>query len=248
MTPEASPVDAPAPRLTLTPTTWWLVVDTASPRLSLALVRGYELQAQWGVRSLQPSAHQVVADIAYLLDRTGLRPVDLKAFGALVGPGSFTGIRVGLAAVKGLAQPLNCPIATATTLEVLADAVLPLRQPMTVVVLTASHRYQVHGQAFSAEPGAEPQVLTSALTGEVQTVLEQLLHHIPRDRPRLLTGDGLALLDDKLTLVGDLPRVAPPPWLAPVAVPRLAARLTAGLACHAATLSAYYARAPLPAG
>jgi tRNA threonylcarbamoyladenosine biosynthesis protein TsaB len=116
--------------------------------MSLALLRGHELQAQWGVRSLQPSAHRVVADIAYMLERTGLRPTDLTAIGALVGPGSFTGIRVGLAAVKGLAQPLNCPIATATTLEVLADAVAPLQEPTTVVVLTISHRREVHGQVF----------------------------------------------------------------------------------------------------
>ncbi|QUV99801.1 tRNA (adenosine(37)-N6)-threonylcarbamoyltransferase complex dimerization subunit type 1 TsaB [Chloracidobacterium sp. MS 40/45] len=255
MTPDALPPDAPhvesaASGVALTPTTWWLVVDTASPRMSLALLRGHELQAQWGVRSLQPSAHRVVADIAYMLDRTGLRPTDLTALGALVGPGSFTGIRVGLAAVKGLAQPLNCPIATATTLEVLADAVAPLRQPTTVVVLNVSHRREVHGQAFSAGPDAEPRPLTAALTGEVQTVLEQLLHHVPHDRPLLLTGDGVSLLDDSnvSASIGSPPRVVAPPWLAPVAVPRLAARLTAGLTCDAKTLNACYARDALPTG
>ncbi len=255
MTPDALPVDAAAPGVALTPTTWWLVVDTASPRMSLALLRGHELYAQWGVRSLQPSAHRVVADIAYLLERTGLRPTDLTALGTLIGPGSFTGIRVGLAAVKGLAQPLNCPIATATTLEVLADAVRPLRQPTTVVVLNVSHRREVHGQAFFAGPDAELLPLTAALTGEVQTVLEQLFRHVPKDCPPkdcplLLTGDALALLDnnDVSALVGDLPRVASPPWLAPVAGPRLAARLAAGLTCDAKTLTACYARAALPTG
>lgn len=245
---EVAPVDAVTLPVALTPTTWWLVVDTASPRMSLALVRGDELQAQWGVRSLQPSAHQVVTDIAYLLERTVLRPTDLTAFGVLVGPGSFTGIRVGLAAVKGLAQPRNCPIATATTLEVLADASLPLRQPTTILALTISHRREVHGQAFSAGPNAKPQPLTDTLTGEVQTVLERLLHDTPQNQPRLLTGDGLALLGDNSTLGSDLPRVAPPPWLAPVAVPRLAARLTAGLTWNAKTLAACYARSALPTG
>jgi len=252
MTPDALPPDAPpvetAAGVALTPTSWWLVVDTASPRMSLALLRGQEIQAQWGVRSLQPSAHQVVADIAYLLERTGVRPTDLTALGALIGPGSFTGIRVGLAAVKGLAQPLNCPIATATTLEVIADAVAPLRQPTTVVVLNVSHRREVHGQAFSAGPDAEPCPLTAALTGEVQTVLEELLHHVPHDCPLLLTGDGLTLLDESnvSARIGNTPRMAPPPWLAPVAVPRLATRLTAGLTCDAKTLTACYARAALP--
>lgn len=214
--------------------------------MSLALARGRELYAQWGVRSQQPSAHQVVADIAYLLERTGVRPKDLSAVGALVGPGSFTGIRVGLAAVKGLTQPHNLPIATATTLEVIAGATA-VHEPSVVLVICVSHRRDVHGQGFLVEPGRFPKALTEALNGDVERVAASLAAQTPPGRVGVLTGDGLALLDETPAgaFGGDWLRRPPPPWLAPVALPQLVARLTEGATVSAAALTAFYARAAL---
>lgn len=225
---------------------WWLVVDTASPRASLALVRGCDLCAQWGVRSQQPSAHLVVADIAYLLERVGVQPKELSAVGALVGPGSFTGIRVGLAAVKGLAQPGNLPIVTATTLEVAASAVT-VHEPTAVLVVQVSHRRDVHGQGFVVAPGKFPQAFTEALTGNVEQVLTLLAAQAPTARPGVITGDGLTLLDDERlsVIASDWLRHAPPLWTAPVAIPLLAARLAAGTTVSAADLTAFYVRAAL---
>ncbi len=231
--------------LTLAPADWWLVADTASPRMSLVLVRGSEPYAQWGVRSQRPSAHQIVADIAYLLERTGIQPAHLSAIGALVGPGSFTGIRVGLAALKGLAQPHNLPIATATTLEVTAAAVT-VHAPTTVLVINISHRRDVHGQGFLVEPGLFPKPLTEPLTGPVEHVAATLAAHLPTHG--IVIGDGLTLLDSPVigAAVKDWQRQPPPPWLAPVAVPLLATRLLKGATASAVTLTACYARAPLP--
>ncbi len=225
---------------------WWLIADTASPRLSLALARGCELYAQWGVKSQKPSAHQVVADLDYLLERTGLQPGDLSAVGALVGPGSFTGIRVGLAAVKGLAQPRNLPIVTATTLEVAAAAV-PARAPTAALVINVSHRRAVHGQGFLVAPGAFPQAFTEALAGDVAQVAEALVAQSPGDRLRVVTGDALTLLDDPPlgAALGDWARRPPPPWLAPAALPQLAARLKDGVTVSAAGVTGFYVRAAL---
>ncbi|OYT72903.1 MAG: tRNA (adenosine(37)-N6)-threonylcarbamoyltransferase complex dimerization subunit type 1 TsaB [Chloracidobacterium sp. CP2_5A] len=231
---------------TAAPADWWLVADTASPRLSLALARGRELHAQWGVKSQRPSVHRVVGDIAYLLERTGVQPKDLSAVGALVGPGSFTGIRVGLAAVKGLAQPRNLPIVTATTLEVAAGAIAA-REPTAALVVNVSHRREVHGQGFLVEPGAFPEAFTEALAGDVAQVVDRLAAQSPSDRPRVITGDALTLLDDARLAVpiGDWARQPPPPWLAPAALPRLAARLAEGATISATRVAAFYARAAL---
>ena len=65
---------------------------------------------------------QLVPQIAALLSKHGFKKQDIDAFAVASGPGSFTGLRVGLAAIKGLAEILGKPIATVSMLEVVAIA------------------------------------------------------------------------------------------------------------------------------
>ncbi|WP_169976254.1 tRNA (adenosine(37)-N6)-threonylcarbamoyltransferase complex dimerization subunit type 1 TsaB [Tautonia rosea] len=62
----------------------------------------------------------LVPAIRDLLDRAGLRPHDLDAVAVAIGPGSFTGLRVGVTAAKTLAFAIGCPIVPVSTLEILA--------------------------------------------------------------------------------------------------------------------------------
>lgn len=66
---------------------------------------------------------QLVPQIAGLLARHGFSKADIDAFVVVSGPGSFTGLRVGLAAIKALAEILKKPIAPVSLLELLATAV-----------------------------------------------------------------------------------------------------------------------------
>jgi tRNA threonylcarbamoyladenosine biosynthesis protein TsaB len=65
---------------------------------------------------------QMVPQVAALLLKHGFTKQDINAFAVVSGPGSFTGLRVGLAAIKGLAEILAKPIASVSMLEVLAIA------------------------------------------------------------------------------------------------------------------------------
>jgi len=67
------------------------------------------------------------------LAKHGYGPKDLQAVVAVTGPGSFTGLRVGLTAVKGLAEVLNLPIATVTSLEILLAAAGAQENTMAVL-------------------------------------------------------------------------------------------------------------------
>jgi len=63
---------------------------------------------------------QLIPTVARLLERHNLRARDIGGFAVTSGPGSFTGLRVGLSAVKGLAEVLQKPIVTVSLLEALA--------------------------------------------------------------------------------------------------------------------------------
>ncbi len=65
---------------------------------------------------------QLVPTVAALLEKSNLGIRDVGGFAAASGPGSFTGLRVGLSAVKGLAEVLHTPIATVSLLEALATS------------------------------------------------------------------------------------------------------------------------------
>src|SRR5438309_11087892 len=64
---------------------------------------------------------QLIPTLAALLKRHGFGVQDIGGFAAASGPGSFTGLRVGLSAIKGLAETLHKPIATVSVLEALAS-------------------------------------------------------------------------------------------------------------------------------
>ncbi len=98
-----------------------LGVDTSWKEGSIALVRDGEVLGTAPLEGGTFSA-QLVPQIARLLANNGLKKTDLDGFSVVSGPGSFTGLRVGLAAVKALAEILQKPIAATTVLEAMALA------------------------------------------------------------------------------------------------------------------------------
>jgi len=107
-----------------------LATDTSGKYGSIALARPKEPageQPDMEVIEVLPLAGgtfsaQLVPQIAALLARHGFRKEDIGGFACASGPGSFTGLRVGLAAIKALAEVLDKPIAAVSLLEVVAIA------------------------------------------------------------------------------------------------------------------------------
>ena len=100
-----------------------LSVDTTGRQGSVSLARGedrrFELIETIPIQGGTFSA-ELVPQIAELLTRNNFKKEDLHAFAAASGPGSFTGLRVGLAAIKALAEILQKPIAAVSMLEAVA--------------------------------------------------------------------------------------------------------------------------------
>lgn len=104
-----------------------LVTDTSGKHGSVALARAREDSDEVHVIDSVPLvggtfSAQLVPQIASLLEKHGVRKNEIDAFVVVSGPGSFTGLRVGLAAIKALAEILHKPIAPVSLLEVVALA------------------------------------------------------------------------------------------------------------------------------
>jgi tRNA threonylcarbamoyladenosine biosynthesis protein TsaB len=97
-----------------------LSIDTSGKNGSVALARGdaekFQLIATSPVEGGTFSA-QLIPQIARMLSENNLKKSDIDAFASATGPGSFTGLRIGLTAVKGLAEILRKPIAAVSVLE-----------------------------------------------------------------------------------------------------------------------------------
>lgn len=97
-----------------------LALDTTSEFGSIALVDAGAVLDEVLLHSPDGFGHLLFDQIARILDRHGVRVQDVECFAAASGPGSFTGVRIGLTAVKGLAEMTGKRVAAVSNLQALA--------------------------------------------------------------------------------------------------------------------------------
>lgn len=166
---------------------WLLAIDTSSDRAGLALFDGEALhECAWPADRRQTT--EVPPRIADLLERAGLTPADLGGVAVAIGPGTFTGLRVGLSLAKGLAMASDLPIAGVPTLEATALPWVRAGQPV-VAVLPAGRGRLVWQRFVPGEPsppvnGTPAELLevlgeVDAVVGELPAALRQALAASP---------------------------------------------------------------------
>jgi tRNA threonylcarbamoyladenosine biosynthesis protein TsaB len=100
-----------------------LAIDTATRWLGLALHDGAAVLAEVGWRSDRTQTIELAPAVQGMLGRAGVESGDLKAIAVAIGPGSYTGLRVGLAVAKGLALAEQFPLIGVPTLDIIAAGV-----------------------------------------------------------------------------------------------------------------------------
>ncbi len=97
-----------------------LALDTATETGGVALLEGEVLRAQAQIRVAKTHANRLWATIFFLLEQAGWGLDDIDLWVVTTGPGSFTGLRIGIATIKGLALATRKPVMGVSTLEALA--------------------------------------------------------------------------------------------------------------------------------
>jgi len=169
-----------------------LAVETSCATPSVALLRGEEVLAEERASAGRHGAESLLPCLDVVLNRAGLALEEIQAFAISIGPGSFTGLRIGVATLKGLAFGTELPIAPVPTLAVLARAAPVARDP--VVALVDARRGEFYAAAYGLEgAGREPVACEPA---EGVYTPEQLAPLLPP--ACLLVGEGAALCAERM--------------------------------------------------
>ena len=126
-----------------TPNPYVLALDTTQPTLCLALTREAEVLASVTDNSGLPHSQRLFPLLDELLENQALSINDIDLLAVNTGPGSFTGLRVGIAAVKGLAATLGKPAMGVTALDALALAAGVTGVPIVVLINAAKEELYV---------------------------------------------------------------------------------------------------------
>lgn len=135
-----------------------LAFDTALPACSAALFDGDRLLAQQNAAMPRGQAERLVPMIEAVRDEAGLDLADIDLICVTVGPGTFTGVRIGIAAARGLALATGAPVLGQTTCEAVAANVATFGEDPILVAMDA-RRGEVYVQAFGPGPATAPPVL-----------------------------------------------------------------------------------------
>lgn len=157
-----------------------LGVDTSTRAVGIAIYDGSQILCEESWISRQFHTVELAKAVATNLSRAGLTTRDLDVLGVAIGPGSFTGLRIGLALIKGIAFTNQLPVIGVPTLDITARAV-PLLGDKLVAVLQAGRNRLAVGW-YQSEDGRWLQA------GEIENLtLEDLIVRI--DQPTILTGE-----------------------------------------------------------
>jgi len=135
-------------------------IDTSARTRSIGLLSEGEIrELLWGPGDGELLAEDLASSLRGLFDEAGVTVRDLELVTVALGPGSFTGVKVGLAAAKALSWALGLPLKGAGTLDVLAAGALAARGRgcrYGVMVLTDARRGEVFGAAYLGSPRPLP--------------------------------------------------------------------------------------------
>jgi len=169
-----------------------LALDTTGPNGSAALLEDRRLLIDTGFEAQLNHSEKLLAGIDQLLKTAGLDIQGMTGFAVAAGPGSFTGIRIGLATVKALAFASGRPVAAVSSLEALA---LKLRDEPAgyLCPITDAKKGEVYAALYEAQADGLAEVVPQAARTP-----DDFLARLPPKRIIHFIGTGVEVYRDKI--------------------------------------------------
>ena len=170
-----------------------LIIDTALEEAIIALGKDGKIVAELSNKETHSHASFIQVAIDTVLERQQMAMTELDAIAVTIGPGSYTGLRVGLATAKGIAYALQKPLIGLSTLSALATAAIQLapnttQLPFQIFAMIDARRMEVFGAVY--DPSCNPIIQGQAM------VLDQAKWNSLICQPTLCIGSGQAKTKD----------------------------------------------------
>jgi tRNA threonylcarbamoyladenosine biosynthesis protein TsaB len=126
-----------------------LAVDTTTERESVAVVEAGSVRAEVRLLAVDTHSRRLLPAAAFLLESLGLPPAAVEGYAVTAGPGAFTGLRVGISTVQGLALAAGKPALGLSALDVLAARIAG--EAPVLAVMVEAYRGEVFGALYDSE-------------------------------------------------------------------------------------------------
>jgi len=184
-------------------------IESSTKTGSVAIVSEVGVIAQYSLNIEVTHSERLMSTVDRVLKDTALTIADINGFAVAIGPGSFTGLRIGLATVKGLALATNKPVAAVPTLQALAWNLPYAAYP--ICPLLDARKNEVYAAMYRFDGNALVYLMAEAVIS-----LSKLADRI--SEKTLFTGEASHLFrDDIEKIVGDRALFAPPSAILPSA-------------------------------
>ncbi len=169
-----------------------LAVDTTTPSGSAALLDGERLIVEFG--QVNPGTHsaKLMRAVDFMLDAAGKKIGDVEAFAVAAGPGSFTGIRIGLGTVKALAFASGRPVIGVSTLEAMAEKALDFGAGLVCPLIDA-RKDEIYAALYEKTASGLAEVVPAGAYAP-----DDFFSRLPGGRTVSFIGNGLELYGKKL--------------------------------------------------
>jgi tRNA threonylcarbamoyladenosine biosynthesis protein TsaB len=209
-----------------------LALDTTTRAGSIALARDGEVVDVHTGDAARTHGERLPEDVHQLLARNGVGVIEVDLYAVAAGPGSFTGLRVGIAAVQGMAFATGRKVVAASTLDMLARIGVREAPAPRVAAWMDAQRGQVFAALYSVVPPAPPTLVRPPVARAPEDVLGEWGSDLHAMRVRFI-GDGAARYAHAIRASVPTADIAPVPLLAPEIARFAHAHATEAVSPHA---------------